>query len=821
MNEKLVPFRTDQTTADALVAVAKQHVMQPTDGQVVGVDGAGVTTQFQNTCQFKLTTDWKQVKDSTQNFVASGEKILPLQVGAEKRSYPTTIYAYGEQPTTGKDSIIVATRRANRWVLLPTGTGVAAPGKARLVQPKELFPACEYKSPTEHYIVCPGGRDANKQTIPFIYSFDLVAEKWKATKFPVLTKPMFNMDAKIVKLADETYQLVILSGENNEGFSDFLQGYNFEKDNLKAAVNIAKHFVNFSGRPALVGDPMLRGFPYNTPAGENNFSQAILAVGGSEHSTIIDYPYGTVNSTANTSLFYVAAESLEFGKAYRRSWSSNSSVATIEKEVAEQKQYTRHQNFPVRGILRRRPKGDTSAPTSSKPVVDFLLIGGFNPRVGAKNDRAVVSGMFGNSSGTSHVGAAMFATGATFSGNNTSEFIKYPLCDKVLGDCCAEYLEERDEIICFGGRAIENDTENAHENLTVLKFDAAPGQSATWLYNETEHGYPPMPHPRWSAASVLIKGLIRTGESEPCDRIFIIGGRDKDGLVAEVDVFNLTLNQWEPDWAGLDSGELEDIPPTLGGSGGGIVIGGGDGVQSVKAGAGISVSGDRKNPVVSTDVQAIISQVITEILSSETFKQEIIQALSQDSTLIQNIANSVINNSQFITNVVNEIVSNETILNQIIDSVVNNEYLIENIVQNIVNNQTLLTNIVNEIVSNETLIGEIVNQVINNETLYNEIIEQTLVNQTFINSIANYIVNDSTIVNHITNAILQDNTLVQNIVNQITLDVAGTINVQAVDGCLIGENINGTIYLPIMLMDNEPVNPEPGTLYLIKETNAN
>ena len=47
------------------------------------------------------------------------------------------------------------------------------------------------------------------------------------------------------------------------------------------------------------------------------------------------------------------------------------------------------------------------------------------------------------------------------------------------------------------------------------------------------------------------------------------------------------------------------------------------------------------------------------------------------------------------------------------------------------------------------------------------------------------------------------------------------INVMSKDGSIVGENINGIVYLPILLMDNEPVNPEPGTLYLIKETNAN
>jgi hypothetical protein len=130
----------------------------------------------------------------------------------------------------------------------------------------------------------------------------------------------------------------------------------------------------------------------------------------------------------------------------------------------------------------------------------------------------------------------------------------------------------------------------------VLQFDPA-STGATWITEK----YPPMPHPRWSAASVLIKDLVRQGEVEAADRIFIIGGRDREGFVPEVDVFNLNTHQWETDWKGLDQGELEEY--TAPGSTGGttiIVVGGGSsGVQSIKAGEGIFITGDSKNVVIS------------------------------------------------------------------------------------------------------------------------------------------------------------------------------------------------------------------------------
>ncbi|MDR0326829.1 MAG: hypothetical protein LBI05_00885 [Planctomycetaceae bacterium] len=121
MSKRLSPFYTDQKTAEAILAVARNHLARPADGCAASLLAAGVTSQYQNTCQFKLRTDWKEI--SASNFVVSGNKIVTLDVGAEERSYPTTIYAYGARPQAGKDSIIVATRRANRWVLLPTSGG--------------------------------------------------------------------------------------------------------------------------------------------------------------------------------------------------------------------------------------------------------------------------------------------------------------------------------------------------------------------------------------------------------------------------------------------------------------------------------------------------------------------------------------------------------------------------------------------------------------------------------------------------------------------------------------------------------------------------
>ena len=143
-NTNLAPFHTDAKTANALVSVAKKHCAQPMNGCVSGVDAANVTTQYQNTCQFKLCTGWHAVKQSTSIFAASAFKITPCYDGTYKRAFQTTIYAYGEKPDSTKHDIVAATRRANKWVLLVSG-GTSAPPADALTVPV-FYPARQWTS---------------------------------------------------------------------------------------------------------------------------------------------------------------------------------------------------------------------------------------------------------------------------------------------------------------------------------------------------------------------------------------------------------------------------------------------------------------------------------------------------------------------------------------------------------------------------------------------------------------------------------------------------------------------------------------------------
>ena len=448
----------------------------------------------------------------------------------------------------------------------------------------------------EHYIVCPGGRDSFKQDVKFIYSFDLVTEKWTATTFPELQKAMYNMEAKVVELEDGTHQLIILSGQTASGFSNIIQGYNFERDYIHNIVDFGDGALNFSGRPAFIGKGITPRSGFVSTLSASTLSSAIIIAGGGSRSVAIR---GSA-SAIDTSLFALRGETLELDRIYEISTLNNnisltgntglpfgmfdyttqsSNAGAVGTRLQNQGKYVRHQNLPVRGVMRQRPAGNTGQPSQNNSVVDFLLIGGFNSVGNSEYNNTVVSGAFHSPTASAANSAQyqMRISRLSQQGNNHDSFLYFPDCDRVLGDCCAEYIEGRDEVICFGGRAAETDTAIAWDSLAVLVFS---GNTATWNYTK----YPAMPNPRWSAASVLIRDLVRKGETEPCDRIFIIGGRNKDGFVSAVDVFNLRYNRWETDWKGLNEGELEDY--TASGTGGVttiIVQGGGSSYPIVSA----------------------------------------------------------------------------------------------------------------------------------------------------------------------------------------------------------------------------------------------
>jgi hypothetical protein len=59
---------------------------------------------------------------------------------------------------------------------------------------------------------------------------------------------------------------------------------------------------------------------------------------------------------------------------------------------------------------------------------------------------------------------------------------------------------------------------------------------------------------------------------------------------------------------------------------------------------------------------------------------------------------------------------------------------------------------------------------------------------------------------------------VESVMDTKDIAVKNAINVRAEDGCMVGHNENGIVVLPIRQVENEPVTPTGGTLYLIAES---
>ena len=171
----------------------------------------------------------------------------------------------------------------------------------------------------EHYIVCTGGRDAFKQDVKFIYSFDLVTETWTATTFPELQKPMFNMDAKVVELSDGTHQLMMLSGQTANGFSNIIQGYNFERDYIHNIVDFGDGGLNFAGQPAFVGKGVSPRSGFVSVPSMLTLQSALIIAGGGSRSVAIR---GST-SAIDTSLFALRGETLAQDRLYAISTLNN------------------------------------------------------------------------------------------------------------------------------------------------------------------------------------------------------------------------------------------------------------------------------------------------------------------------------------------------------------------------------------------------------------------------------------------------------------------------------------------------------------------
>ena len=514
------------------------------------------------------------------------------------------------------------------YVLLGGGgtSSEAAPGKVQLVQPKELFSACEYKSANEHYIICPGGRTAEGSS-PYIFSFDLLTENWQATAFPTLQKAVYCADNVVtevtfpatVEVPNPTPMkwMVISSGLDDEQEYNKLQIINLtSKERLDAfstKIGSLLDTANFAGRP------LIKLRDANTGIIIEN---AVHLIGGSASSLGtqdgrpgnygqgIGGGYGSQTAAARLefNLFLNLAQMVASvpnqmtviqNSGSTPSWGFSKIVNMVDTLNTMARGFYRRYEINGKRVDYIQIGGRTRS-TNSQPIVSFRLV----PAGTSNNEYPIADS------------------------SNTNDFVHtYTPISIPLNECCVEHYIPNDTAIIVGGR-----TNNSGNATLPHYFGHVWNPSGNNNAGEfTENSIPRMPHPRWNAASVIIYNLtpltpkrvykdeyefisIDGGgikrspiiddtiqpDGNAADRMFIIGGRDENGLVPEVDVFNLQTFKWETDWKGLDEGELENIPPSISGGGGVTInITGGDGIQSVKAGNGIVITGTSKNPIVS------------------------------------------------------------------------------------------------------------------------------------------------------------------------------------------------------------------------------
>jgi len=145
-----------------------------------------------------------------------------------------------------------------------------------------------YNMVTKKWIICPGGRNALGEAIPFVYTYDLILNKWHALRFPPLDKATYLASSAIVPYMPgesfvireepnqvypdkpfqirakniETFMLVCGSGKSETGEVNTIQMYNTRLVNTneriaskQTALPIERYFtgyiLNFSSRPIL------------------------------------------------------------------------------------------------------------------------------------------------------------------------------------------------------------------------------------------------------------------------------------------------------------------------------------------------------------------------------------------------------------------------------------------------------------------------------------------------------------------------------------------------------------------------------------------
>lgn len=513
------------------------------------------------TQRFVLLSDWSREDEGDSYWAKAAPVVEDGQRHVESKTVRNVSIVYpdinGAMPASSEGDQVYASYRNARWELLEVFQ------EDDPVGPKELFPVLYYEHVEKdatgdpildeneevkktRYILCPGGNTEHGPTRK-IYALNLETKKWDSAKFPNIPIAVFNMGGTIVETEVEyentegeietavEHEMVLGSGQTEQVNNNTFYFYNFEQNQWREAV----HVQNFAGCPII----------WTGEKNDGNEVAYLLAGQGSVYlvqntttgwwfySTIweINIPDGTVTD-----------------KLPRRA-SAYMNISAIKEQVFLKSNF---KGFAYRKAETDQVSGDTK-------TVDFLAFGG------------TASGNNFEKSVTSYTNDNLVNTAQYDDSIAHDKVITMPDAPVLLGECCAEHVTRRtnfgggmqavDAVLCLGGRVfgvyeveLEDDegnpyTEEREGYIPHAKVYYLNIPTKTWF----DDVFPEVPIPRWNAGSIVLKDHQRTivvdeesGETETVfhDLLLLLGGRNRDGLLADVDVLNLSTGEWELDW---------------------------------------------------------------------------------------------------------------------------------------------------------------------------------------------------------------------------------------------------------------------------------
>lgn len=425
-----------------------------------------------------------------------------------------------------------------RWEIIAFGEGGS--------DAKELFPAIvygrtEYEKDDEEktteekrtYVICPGGRA--ERSLSTVHVLNIEERKVSTSTFGALPKAMCNFGAALLE-TDETSAIICAPGEIDSGTRYPVQRYDFDQGD----------WTKTDGEQQLIGCPAFA-------------KDGTITVVGGQSAYYVSAPMQTKAVTSSgglamyghvvTCLWTIDVLTGELAtRVPLRSLSNTSSSAQLTSYIVNEEKRFLKQNFS--GI----PYDDIV----SEKKVAFIAVGGME--LLGYDAKAVVA-------------YTLDSVGAPIPIKDL-----FPETPEPLGECGVVRIRKMkgkdcDLLVCIGGRyktTVDEVIELPDGTTKTVERTVFETHKKPWSLNleNLEEGwknnlFPEIPTPRWNAGlsdvATTLDPVINeatgkpTGQMKEVDRVFLIGGRNKNGLLLSIEALNLSEMKWETDWPGLDN----------------------------------------------------------------------------------------------------------------------------------------------------------------------------------------------------------------------------------------------------------------------------